>query len=77
MLALVKDCLLALVLEILISNDKDRPDRPIEAIDSLIEELSFLNRILDNRLEILQITVLNRFKALGEENLRKNENYLL
>ncbi len=32
-------------------NDKDRPGRPIEANDSLLEEL--LNRIVENRLNIL------------------------
>ena len=57
-------------------NDKDRPGRPIEANDSLLEELLEQDPRQSTRNLAIQLncsfnTVLNRLRALVKENLKK------
>ena len=61
-------------------NDKDRPGRPIEANDSLLEELLEQDPRQSTRDLAIQLncsfnTVLNRLRALGKENLKNNIAY--
>ena len=74
MLALVKDCLLALVLEILISMTRTLLEGQLKLLEELLEkDPRQSTRNLAIQLNCLFNKVLNRLRALVKENLKKSD----